>query len=234
MTTLLTYLKSSEPAGRRKLIEFVDKIETELASRAESYSFEQAQQLFYLLSEQINQALEQEIDPEVTVALRFHLLLSELRPMAESSFNSMDLPSFLAMYHVYLFSGLFAETSDAQDEAKPKYISPELLSDKDAHSITHDFKPLHESLVTDLIYRRLTAIQPSDMVLLLDFYILGQAFKGESSKKFFDICDKYIGKNSDRLTAVELETVIRLFDMQSNNLNSKILLKLQRHVLAKS
>ena len=72
------------------------------------------------------------------------------------------------------------------------------------------------------------------MVLLLDFYILGQAFKGESSKKFFDICDKYIGKNSDRLTAVELETVIRLFDMQSNNLNSKILLKLQRHVLAKS
>ena len=72
------------------------------------------------------------------------------------------------------------------------------------------------------------------MVLLLDFYIIGQAFIGESSKKFFAICDKYLGKNSDDLTADELETVIRLYEMQSDKMNSKLLLKLQKNILDKT
>ena len=190
--------------------------------------------MFFLLADKIDQALNAVLDEETSVALRFHLLLSEMRPVVETSYSAMDLNNFLSMYYVYLFSGLFAETTDATDKDKPDFINPELLRDKNANSITHDFKALHGYLVTDLIFRRLNAIEPSDMVLLLDFYILGQAYKGESSKKFFVICDKYLGKNSDQLTAIELETVIRLYDMQSDLINNKILLKLQKHILDKT
>lgn len=64
------------------------------------------------------------------------------------------------------------------------------------------------------------------MILLLDFYILGNAYQGKASKQFFDICDKYLGKHSESLTAMELETVVRLYDLQKSSMNSKLLLKL--------
>ena len=47
-------------AHQRKLIEFLDKVETERASRVEALSFEEMQQVFYLLADYTIQAIEED------------------------------------------------------------------------------------------------------------------------------------------------------------------------------
>ena len=51
------------------------------------------------------------------------------------------------------------------------------------------------------------------MVTLLKYYIGSQAYKGEAARKFFDTCDKYLGKHAESLEALELAFLVRLYDM---------------------
>jgi len=97
----------------------------------EALTFDEVQRLFYIIAEYINQALDKDLDEDVREALKMHLLLSEILPIVESSFNAMNLPSFLAMYYIYLFSGLFAETPQESDE-KIHFIFRKNSANKDA------------------------------------------------------------------------------------------------------
>lgn len=88
-----------------------------------------------------------------------HLLLTEIHSVVQVSYNAMKLPYFLAMYYVYLNSGLFTETSNPSDNDSPVFLNMGHKTDiKNANSITHDFKSLHESFVNELIFRRQSAL----------------------------------------------------------------------------
>ena len=68
-----------------------------------------------------DKAIGGELSDDVEEALKMHLLLSELRPVVENSYSAMSLRSFLAMYHAYLYSGLFTETSDPSESDGPTF-----------------------------------------------------------------------------------------------------------------
>ena len=84
--------------------------------------------------------IESEVNEEEATAMQMQLLLSELRPRIELSYNAMTLTGFLSMYCTYLYSGLFTETHDAKDKDLPMFIDPKKLKHKNIDSPTLDFK----------------------------------------------------------------------------------------------
>lgn len=94
---------------------------------------------------------------------------------------------------------------------------------------------MHHLFVQEFRLRRLSYLSTSDVIRLLQAYTLSDSIQGVSkrSEKFIEACDRHLGKNSDRLTAVEMEWLFDLYQMlkkqgSANCLTHKLLMKLQR------
>ena len=54
---------------------------------------------------------------------------------------------------------------------------------------------------------------------------------GSAAEKFYEFCDRYLGKHSATLNGTELSYAVKFYSLAGGMLSSKLLLKLQRHVI---
>ena len=80
--------------------------------------------------------------------------------------------------------------------------------------------------VNELKLRRLNTLKHVDVIQLLQFYVNGQVLGGSAAEKFFEFCDRYLGKHSATLNGTELSYAVKFYSLAGGMLSSKLLLKL--------
>ena len=163
--------------------------------------------------------------------LKLVLLLNELRDSVHKNVQVFSIGEFLSVYCAYLQSLFFTIDEAALNASAESGVKAKVST------LNQDFVGLHRLLVEDLRLRRLAYLEPQDIILLLKCYVQSQSCTGPALE-FFTVCDKFLGKHSDTLSPQELEAVIYLQEQlaticdTSEHLGTKLLLKLQKHLIA--
>ena len=210
----------------------LDAINLELASRCGELSSEQIGHLcssisylvdahsFHHQVEEGSDALGGSTCEEI---LGMKLLLVELadQGIIQVELKTFSHEHFSAVYQAYLGAGLLRDSTQAQNEGASQQESKGSQEDN-----PHFSAPLHEKLVSELRLRRLGFMSVEGMVTLLHSYTLSGTLSMGSvtcvdpetdtkmpspEAKFVEACDKFLGKNSDTISAGEMTWIFRLY-----------------------